>query len=128
MDGSFQAKLKALQPARRSVGHGLGPPRRAANLALGWGSDLRWPNPRGGPMRSTVLANRRKARRHAVHIACQVVRERDFRLVSDRILNLSISGLVVATAEPAIAGERLLVSFRLPRTTYWIDTEATVTR
>jgi len=79
-------------------------------------------------MRRTVLANRRKARRHAVSIPCQVVREQDFRLISYRVVNLSISSVVVASVARVALGERLIVSFQLPRSTFWVDTEATVTR
>jgi hypothetical protein len=79
-------------------------------------------------MRCTVLANRRQTCRHAVQIPCQVVREEDFRLISNRILNLSMSGVVVATAERVLLGEQLIVSFRLPNSTFWLDTEATVRR
>ena len=84
-------------------------------------------------MRSTVLANRRKARRHAVRIPCQVVRERDFRLISDTVLDLSMSGMVALAAhwvfgQSILTGERLIVSFQLPRSPFWVDVEATVTR
>src|SRR4051794_36054394 len=70
----------------------------------------------------------RRSSRHTVKIECQVVRERDFRLVADRVLDLSASGALVGPADPALTGERILVSFRIPRSTLWIDAEATVTR
>ncbi|MEP7049872.1 MAG: PilZ domain-containing protein [Pseudomonadota bacterium] len=70
----------------------------------------------------------RHASRHSVKIACQVVRERDFSLIADRVLDLSSSGALVGPADPALTGERILVSFRIPRSTVWIDAEATVTR
>jgi hypothetical protein len=84
-------------------------------------------------MRSIVLANRRKARRYAVRIPCQVVRERDFRLISDAVLDLSMSGMVVTAAhwvfgQSLLTGDRLIVSFQLPRSLFWVDVEATVTR
>jgi hypothetical protein len=84
-------------------------------------------------MRSIVLANRRKTRRHAVRISCQVVRERDFRLIGDAVLDLSVSGMVVTAAhwvfgQSIFTGERLIVSFQLPRSLVWVDTQATVTR
>lgn len=84
-------------------------------------------------MRCTVLANRRKTRRFAVRIPCQVVRERDFRLMSDTVVNLSMSGMVVVAAhwifgQSLSTGDRFLVSFQVPRRAYWIDTEVTVTR
>jgi hypothetical protein len=79
-------------------------------------------------MRRWVVTNRRRALRHAVHISCQVVRERDFRLVGDTIVDLSTSGMLVTPADPVLTGERVLTSFRLPGSTYWIDVEATVAR
>lgn len=70
----------------------------------------------------------RRSSRHTVKIACQVVRERDFSLLADRVVDLSASGALVGPADPALTGERILVSFRIPRSTVWIDAEATVTR
>ncbi|HMI88411.1 MAG TPA: PilZ domain-containing protein, partial [Polyangiaceae bacterium] len=84
-------------------------------------------------MRSTVLGNRRKALRYAVRIPCQVVRERDFRLISDAVLDVSVSGMVVTAAhwvfgQSILTGDRLIVSFQLPNGHFWVDAEATVTR
>jgi PilZ domain-containing protein len=70
----------------------------------------------------------RGSSRHTVKIACQVVRERDFRLIADRVVDLSSTGALVGPADPALTGERILVSFRIPRSSVWIDAEATVTR
>lgn len=77
--------------------------------------------------RSPAQANRRFSR-YSVQIACQLVRERDFRLIGDRVVNLSASGLVVSPADPALTGERLIVSFQIPHSGYWVDAEATVAR
>ncbi len=66
--------------------------------------------------------------RHSVNLTCQVVRERDFRLIADRIQNLSVSGLLVTPADSVLTGEKLIVSFRAPGWGIWIDTEATVAR
>lgn len=79
-------------------------------------------------MRRSPVRTRRRAVRHSVRLECQVVRERDFRLVADRIVNLSSSGLVVSPADPALTGERLLVSFRIPHSGHWVDAEAIVAR
>jgi hypothetical protein len=57
-----------------------------------------------------------------------VVRERDFQLVADRIVNLSATGLMVSPADPALTGERLIVSFQIPHSGQWVDAEATVAR
>jgi len=70
----------------------------------------------------------RSSSRHTVKIECQVVRERDFRLLADRTVDLSATGALVGPADPALTGERILVSFRIPRSSVWIDAEATVTR
>jgi hypothetical protein len=77
--------------------------------------------------RSSVKALRRSAR-HSVKLVCQVVRERDFQLVADRVVNLSSTGLFVSPADPALTGERLIVSFQIPHSGYWVDAEATVAR
>jgi hypothetical protein len=79
-------------------------------------------------MRRLCSRSHRRSARHTVKVPCQVVRERDFRLVADRIVDLSESGLQVMPADPVLTGERLIVSFRLPRSRLWIDAEATVAR
>jgi PilZ domain len=79
-------------------------------------------------MRRSLPRFRYRYPRHTVRIACQVVRERDFSLVADSISNLSMSGLLVTPADPALTGERLIVSFCLPRSDRWVDAEAMVTR
>jgi hypothetical protein len=66
--------------------------------------------------------------RRAARLACQLVRERDFRLIADRILDLSPDGVLVGPADPVLTGQRLLLSFCLPDASHWIDTEAVVTR
>ena len=66
--------------------------------------------------------------RRTLNIACQVVRERDFRLVADRVVDLSINGMLVAPADPVLTGEKIIVSFPSPFSGRWIDAQATVTR
>lgn len=70
----------------------------------------------------------RKSFRRAVFLPCQVVRERDFRLVSSLALDLSTEGILVLTGERILTGESLLVSFRAPKAPEWFDMEATVAR
>jgi c-di-GMP-binding flagellar brake protein YcgR len=70
----------------------------------------------------------RRAFRREVILSCQVVRERDFRLVSDLALDLSTQGMLVATEELVLTGEEVLVSFRPPRGKEWLDVSATVAR
>lgn len=59
---------------------------------------------------------------------CQIVRERDFRLVSDKALDLSPDGMLVATDVELEPGENVFVSFRATELGIWFDTEARVTR
>jgi PilZ domain len=78
-------------------------------------------------------SHHRRAFRHAVSIPCQIVRERDFRLVADRALDLSTDGMLVPTDLPVLTGEPLLVSFDLSRfqrarPRVWLDAEAVVAR
>jgi hypothetical protein len=79
-------------------------------------------------MRRPSSRTHRRHTRRLTRLACQVVRERDFRLVADTIANVSQTGLLVTPADPVLTGERLLVSFQVPGSSFWIDTEATVTR
>ena len=79
---------------------------------------------------SAILARpmNRRAFRREVRLSCQVVRERDFRLVADFALDLSTDGMLVSTKLPVLTGEELIVTFRAPQSAMWIDAEATVAR
>ncbi len=79
---------------------------------------------------SVILARKqqRRAFRREVFLKCQVVRERDFRLVSELALDLSTEGMLVATDHRVLTGEDVLVSFRPPRSDRWLDLSATVAR
>ncbi len=67
--------------------------------------------------------------RHSVRLPCQVVRLHDFRLLADRIENLSVGGILAeCSAIPATPGEKLIVSFFLPIASAWVDTDAVVAR
>jgi hypothetical protein len=70
----------------------------------------------------------RRAFRHAVALPCQIVRERDFRLVADVALDLSTAGMLVPTELTVLTGEPLIVSFQAPRSSRWLDTQAVVAR
>lgn len=70
--------------------------------------------------------SRRAAARRAVVLPCQAVRERDFRLVADRTLDISADGLLLPLRTPVLTGESLIVSFAIPG--LWIDAEATAAR
>jgi hypothetical protein len=70
--------------------------------------------------------SRRTATRRSVVLPCQAVRERDFKLVAEQTLDVSVDGLLLPIAEPILTGEQLVVSFSIPGK--WIDAEATVVR
>ena len=82
------------------------------------------------PYVSTILSRKvhRRSFRRQVLMGCQVVRERDFRLVSSVAFDLSTDGALVLTGERVLTGEPLIVSFRAPKTNAWFDLEATVAR
>ena len=75
-----------------------------------------------------VQASERRTIRRAVRLECQVVRERDFKLVASHAVDLSTEGMLVATDDVVLTGEPMLVSFRAPWTPFFIDSEATVAR
>jgi len=66
--------------------------------------------------------------RRILRAKCQVVRESDFRLVADQVVDLSPTGALVMPADPVLTGEAVIVSFKLPHIPYWLDAEATVAR
>jgi hypothetical protein len=79
-----------------------------------------------------VRAQQRRIVRRAVRVECQVVRERDFRLLGSRGVDLSPMGMLVmgggASDAKVLTGEPVVVSFRMPLSAYWFDAEATVAR
>ena len=77
--------------------------------------------------RTTPTSHHRMPRR-LIRQRCQVVRERDFQLIADEVVDLSASGALVMPADPVLTGERVILSFQLPSSLYWVDTEAVVTR
>jgi hypothetical protein len=70
--------------------------------------------------------SRRSASRREVVLPCQAVRERDFVLIADRTLDISVDGLLLPLRRRVLTGESLIVSFTIPG--MWIDAEATVAR
>lgn len=83
-----------------------------------------------GPVGSLrfVRRNDRREVRRALGITCQVVRERDFRLVAERALDVSPDGMLVQTESELAVGESLIVSFKATQLGLWFDTEASVAR
>lgn len=75
-----------------------------------------------------VHAQQRQAIRRAVQIPCQVVRERDFKLIGARTLDLSPEGMLVKSEADVRPDEKLIVSFKLTAFNLWFDTEAVVAR
>ena len=66
--------------------------------------------------------------RRAVRIDCQVVRERDFKLVARRTVDLSTEGMLVASEVDVLPGEELIVSFKTSAFNIYIAADATVAR
>jgi hypothetical protein len=87
-----------------------------------------------------VRRKQRRSMRRSVRVDCQVVRERDFRLLGQRAVDLSDDGmLVLSEAQPSgwtssgrrlqvLTGEEVIVTFRAPATRLWFDCTATVAR
>src|SRR3954463_10755679 len=75
-----------------------------------------------------VHKNDRREVRRDVGLTCQVVRERDFRLVADTALDLSPDGMLVSSEHDMVVGESLFVSFKATQLGLWFDTEARVAR
>ena len=70
----------------------------------------------------------RRPQRHAIRLACQVVRERDFKLVARQVIDLSEVGMRVRPMSRVLTGESLIVTFMAPFSRTWVDAEATVAR
>ncbi len=70
----------------------------------------------------------RRAFRRYVRLDCQVVRERDFKLIAELAIDLSTEGMQVITRERILSGEEVIVSFKPPRSNVWVDAQAIVAR
>jgi hypothetical protein len=75
-----------------------------------------------------VRRNDRREVRRAASFTCQVVRERDFRLIADRALDISPDGMLVSSEHDLEVGESLIVSFKATQLGLWFDSEASVAR
>jgi hypothetical protein len=72
---------------------------------------------------------RRRAVRRAVRTRCQVVGVDEFRLLGERVVDLSPRGMLVMCHQPTRVGTDMVVSFKLPgRDEIWLDAEAVVAR
>jgi len=79
-------------------------------------------------IQTLIRARQRRATRRALSIECQVVRERDFRLLASLATDVSPAGLLAPTEERVLTGEPVIVAFRLPQSARWFDVEGTVAR
>jgi hypothetical protein len=80
-------------------------------------------------MRPVLHANCPRGRlRRAVRTRCEVVRERDFKLVGTSVLDLSTRGMLLESDMAILTGEDLFVSFKSPTSDRWYDCGATVAR
>ncbi len=66
--------------------------------------------------------------RRDVRTSCEVVRERDFRLVGKRVLDLSARGMLLESDARLLTGEEVIVSFRGPASSRWYDCVGSVAR
>jgi hypothetical protein len=74
-------------------------------------------------------AMQRRAVRRAVRTKCQAVDEASFRLLGERVLDLSPRGMLIACERETAVGDELVVSFRAPgHEDLWFDAEAVVAR
>jgi hypothetical protein len=80
-------------------------------------------------MREILLSARdRAALRRRVRLPCQVVEQESFSLLSEECVDLSLTGMRVKALVPAPVGSKVLVSFRVPSSSLYIDVDAEVTR
>jgi hypothetical protein len=73
-------------------------------------------------------AQDRAALRRELIIDCQVVSERDFRLLGTRTWDLSPDGLLLQADDFAEVGEPVLFSVRIPHSREWLDGHGRVAR
>ena len=70
----------------------------------------------------------RKTTRHVVRTRGQIVDLDSFSLIGDRFLDVSAQGCLVACDRGVTAGQRMMMSFRLPSTGLWFDAEGEIVR
>lgn len=70
----------------------------------------------------------RRPQRHTVRLACQIVRERDFCLIANEVVELSESGLLVRPLVRVLTGEPIILTLMAPFTRTFVDAEGTVAR
>ena len=75
-----------------------------------------------------IRKNDRREVRRAFSMSCQIVRERDFKLIAEAAVDVSSDGMRVRTDLDLEPGENVFVSFRATELGIWFDTEAKVAR
>ena len=75
-----------------------------------------------------VARNDRQVRRASIDVDCQIVRERDYKVVGRRSFDLSPQGILVPSEADVDVGEPLLVSFRATGFGILFATTGTVAR
>jgi hypothetical protein len=75
-----------------------------------------------------VYYSRRRELRRAIKLTCNIVRERDFRHVGGRAIDLSPTGMLAIVDNPVAVGETVIVSFCATELGLWFDTDARITR
>ncbi len=73
-------------------------------------------------------AKDRLALRRRVRMPCQVIDEEGFTLLARECFDLSVRGMGVKAMVPAPIGTPLIVSFRVPGSSFHLDLEARVAR
>ena len=71
---------------------------------------------------------RRRIARRALRTNCEAVGLDGFRLLGERVLDLSPYGMLLAADAEAKLGESVVVSFKAPHSGQWIDADAEVAR
>lgn len=70
----------------------------------------------------------RRTTRHVLHARGQAVDAKRFTLLGERILDASAEGCLLACDAEAKVGQRVFVTFQLPKNGAWFDAEAEVVR
>lgn len=74
------------------------------------------------------FARDRRNVRRAVRTRCQAVALDAFRLVGERVIDLSEGGMLLACDGGVRVGDSMIVSFQAPHLASWFDAEAEVAR
>jgi hypothetical protein len=74
------------------------------------------------------LSPERRICRRAVRTVCHAVALDDFRLLGERVLDMSPFGLLIACDDGVNVGEGVIVTFRVPGCLHWFDAEGKVAR